>query len=634
MATSSQFSTSNQYIKYWFDVTTNSQNVNNNTSNITVKVKIKRTNSGYTTYGTGTVKTTINGKSFSASISPSDKITSTERTLCSYTLDISHNSDGTKRVDMSANITHQQFNSSGTGSYSLTLKTIPRTSSFSLSSSSVNAGSSVKISISRNSSSFKHNVYLKVGSTTYTKKTGIDTSLDYTIDNSVMNKITSSTSGTGTIYVETMNGSTKVGTATKNITINIPSNITPSFTFNISRNDNGVPSSWNTYIQGKSKVNASITGASSPYGASIASYNISGGGYSSSSTSFTTGTINTSGSVKFTATIKDSRGRTSTQTKTINVVSYSNPTINLLSVGRVIYDNWSNQYVDSDNGNTLAVKLTASYSSVGSNYLSASVKYRQEGDSWWSSDTNLTTNGSAVYVGNGSISPDHSYEISVTIWDQLNSISKVIKINTASTVLDFKNGGTGIAIGKVSEKDGLEIAWPTYFNQLANFNDKIKITGSGASIEVGASGSDIFIRNTTSNKYLTLNNNGKLIYDNRNVILEAQSSPLWQGYHHMVKSETVTPSKKLSDCQNGWCVVWSDWNDGGKGENFNFVYTYIPKNTPWKSGQNHTFGMSTGEGDDTYANKTLYVYNDKLTGHDSNKKGKAYDVVIRAVLEY
>lgn len=38
MATSSTFNTTNQYIKYRIETTINSQNLANNTSNVTVKV--------------------------------------------------------------------------------------------------------------------------------------------------------------------------------------------------------------------------------------------------------------------------------------------------------------------------------------------------------------------------------------------------------------------------------------------------------------------------------------------------------------------------------------------------------------------------------------------------------------------
>lgn len=71
MPTSQNFDTSNKYIKYKIEVTVNSQSIENNTSNITVKVWFFRTNQGYTTFGSGTCYCTINGTSYSQAITSS-----------------------------------------------------------------------------------------------------------------------------------------------------------------------------------------------------------------------------------------------------------------------------------------------------------------------------------------------------------------------------------------------------------------------------------------------------------------------------------------------------------------------------------------------------------------------------------
>lgn len=125
MAVSKNFSTSNKYIVYWIEMIQNSQSIANNTSNVTVRVWVKRTNTGYTTYGSGTVYCTINGTRYSASITSSQTITSSPRVLFTKTLNISHNSNGTKVLGISASISHARF-SSGTNSANFTLTTIPR----------------------------------------------------------------------------------------------------------------------------------------------------------------------------------------------------------------------------------------------------------------------------------------------------------------------------------------------------------------------------------------------------------------------------------------------------------------------------------------------------------------------------
>ncbi len=153
-------------------------------------------------------------------------------------------------------------------------------------------------------------------------------------------------------------------------------------------------------------------------------------------------------------------------------------------------------------------------------------------------------------------------------------------------------------------------------------------------MRVGVGPTDVYVNNAKSGKYLALKDSGDLLYDGKKVLRDIQGSPLWQGYHHMSGSETVKPSKPLSQCNNGWVIVWSDWDDGSTGQNWNFNYCYVPKNTPWKDGHNTCFAISCGEGDNAYTNKTLYISDSSFKGHDSNKQGRAYDVVIRAVLEY
>ena len=103
---------------------------------------------------------------------------------------------------------------------------------------------------------------------------------------------------------------------------------------------------------------------------------MSGGGYSSSGTSFTTGVLNTVGTVKFTATIKDERGRVSEKkTQTCTVVDYNNPTISLFKVARC-----NSSGTEMDEGNNVKIILNASCSPVNNkNSIHAKIQYKQTG---------------------------------------------------------------------------------------------------------------------------------------------------------------------------------------------------------------------------------------------------------------
>ena len=129
MATSSNFSTDNSFIKYRIVVTENSYDRDTNTSEINVKVQAWRTNTGYTTSGTGTCYCTIDGTKYTQSITGSQTITyNSYTTLLNKTVTIEHEQDGSKTVNVSAYIKHQRFNSNSQG-FNVALTTIPRQAS-------------------------------------------------------------------------------------------------------------------------------------------------------------------------------------------------------------------------------------------------------------------------------------------------------------------------------------------------------------------------------------------------------------------------------------------------------------------------------------------------------------------------
>lgn len=72
---SEDFSTDNDYIKYEIGFEEISTSIADNTSVVNVRVWVYRTNTGYTTYGNGTVYCTVNGILYTSNISNSQGIT-------------------------------------------------------------------------------------------------------------------------------------------------------------------------------------------------------------------------------------------------------------------------------------------------------------------------------------------------------------------------------------------------------------------------------------------------------------------------------------------------------------------------------------------------------------------------------
>lgn len=449
MATSSAMSTTNDKIKYKITITQNSQSVANNTSNVTVSVRVYRTNTGYTTYGTGTVYCTINGTQYTSAITSDDKITSSGIVLFTRTMNITHNADGTKTLATSARITHDQFSSSSQ-SYSQALTTIPRATTPTVSASSVNMGSDITISMPRASSSFDHTLTYKFGSATGTIGSDLGTSKAWTVPLSLASQIPNGTSGTCTITCKTYNGSTLIGTKTVSFTAKVPSSVVPSISaLTVSDGVSGLSAKFGGYVQGKSKAKVTITAAGS-YSSTISSYKTTVAGKSYTGSSFTSGVLSSSGTVTISTTVTDSRGRTASKSTTITVQAYTAPKITKFSVFRANADGSQNYESTS-----VSCAYAWSVSSVGSkNSNSYLFEYKAKAASEWiaiASGNSYSINTTRIF---SDIAPiDSSYDMRLTITDYFGSVVAFAEVPTAFTLLDFHSSGKGIAFGKVSEQE-------------------------------------------------------------------------------------------------------------------------------------------------------------------------------------
>lgn len=423
-----------------------SQSVEKNTSTIAWELKGSGSASGWVM--SGAFKAVINGVTVYSSDTRIELRTTT--TVASGTATIAHNSDGTKSFSLSCEAGIYTYAVSATASGTHTLTTIPRAST--ISASDANMGSASTITITRASSSFTHTLTYSFGSATgtiVTKTTG--TSVSWTPALTLANQIPNAVSGKCTITCKTYSGTTEVGSKTCTVTLTVPALVKPTISsLTASRVDGTVPTTWGIYVQSKSKAKLTINGAAGAYGSTISSYSITGGGYSSTASSFTTGFLNTSGSITFTATVTDSRGRTSAAaTVSISVVAYSAPS----------FSSYLSQRCDSAgtlSGEGTYVKATVrySYSSCSSNNtVTRATYYRKTGTTTWTNANRSFSSGTAFTFGGGNISTENTYEIRYTLTDSFTTIAIIDTVSTASVVMDFKSGGKGVAVGKVSETD-------------------------------------------------------------------------------------------------------------------------------------------------------------------------------------
>lgn len=403
----------------------------------------------------------------------------------SGTLTITHNADGTAnplsfRLRGSV-YTNNPQNYDG----SITLTTIPRASSFTISktsggaaATSWNLGEALYVNITRASSSFTHKVYFVVGNSgNQTISNSAGTSANTTLASSLAQYIPSS-SATATIYVDTYSGSTKIGSASKTFTINVPSNVLPSISSVTKTDTTGYLSTYGAYVQGKSNLRVQ-TSASGNY-SSITNYTIrlknSGGTILNTKTGndVTFSNISYVGTITIEVIVTDSRNRTATNTSTISVATYENPKITLFTAERL------------NNDSTITVKINASITNVNNYNSNAKHFYmwvREKGTSSWGS---AVINSSSSYTYNNTSSPytiskdeNKSWQFMLEVDDSFAYTTQVIEVGTTFELMNWKADGTALAIGKVSEKSNtFEVALDTEIDGTLDVTGNTTISGN------------------------------------------------------------------------------------------------------------------------------------------------------------
>lgn len=452
-------------------------NVANNTSYVTVAFDFRRTDYSYYGYNltgdaywnikvdsqsTGNIKFTYNW-SFGQNV---------WKEVARRSFTVTHNADGKKTINMSGTIYFGAGVSPGTltGSGSAALSTIPRATTPTLSPASQNAGSAITINLPRASSSFTHKLTYKFGSASGTIATAAGASQNWTLPASLAAQIPNATSGIGAITCETYNGSTLIGTKTVNFTATVPSSMIPSVgTVAVSEAVAGLNAQFGAYVQHKSQLKISIS-ASGVQGSSVTAYKTEVGGRVYSGNSFTTGIIDSSGSLPVKITVTDSRGRKATKTQTVNVLAYANPSISTFSAVRC---NSSGTF--DEQGTSVCISMNFNVSDVGSkNTKNFIVELQKNGTTTWTEVvSNSVYSYNSTYIADNLLSVDSSYTLRLKVTDFFTTSSATVDISSGFTLMDFRSTGKGIGVGKVSEKDQLEV------DMIAEFYKALILHGNG-----------------------------------------------------------------------------------------------------------------------------------------------------------
>lgn len=467
---------------------TATQNIENNTSTISWNLK-SSVSYGYVTISELRLKFGDEQIFYRSTSVSNDAYNGT--TLASGTKTITHNTDGTKsfNVSVEAGIYEWAINKKGSGT--ITLDTIPRSSSI-ISASNVALGNACNVKWKPNSSSFKYKITFSLGSWSYTTNfinpstTGEYTYTGYIIPNNetLLKQMPNSTTGTMYAVLITYNSSgTQIGSASaaKTFTVTAPSTTVP-YVGTITLSPVGI-NGQNILVQGKNKITVSVSGCSASAGSSIKSYTFSGPGisYTGTSTSVTSSsTISNAGTLTYTVTVTDNRGRSASKTAQIICHTYSAPYFKSFNVYRV----GSSTGTTVDNSGTFARCIfDVEYSDVnGTNDVTVDIHYKGTGDIYSSINAISDSKDTSGYATISDIDISSTYAIYATISDNYggSSTSTITTIFSESRIFNITSDGTGFAIGKMAESNNLfECRWPAKFDDGIILNEPLSIKNGG-----------------------------------------------------------------------------------------------------------------------------------------------------------
>ena len=290
--------------------------------------------------------------------------------------------------------------------------------------------------------------------------------------------------------------------------------------------------------------------------------------------------------------------------------------------------------------NPTVKQLWFRHGTLDSNDHEIYVRTRTQGENKWSAWSRIYTTSNpptAAEVGAAASSHNHN---SSYISKSLQFTSDAGSFLKAYNVADGKNlltelAGYDIGFYTVYSQSGVSgnpkttEAWRMMFHKTGTQNGWIQAYGSLGSVYTN---------------YLDANawRGWRCIWDN-------SPAPLWTGayYMHSPNStpQTVTPSKKLSECRNGWLLLWSDYDaDTSTANDIDFVTTLIPKRNPsggtWGGKAflcdipRHIGSDANDVSTEKRIMKPIYVHDDCIKGSYQNNASTRNDVVLRAVYEF
>lgn len=346
--------------------------------------------------------------------------------------------------------------------------TVPN-STWTPSTTRVEAGGAVTINVQPAEASCSHELVVKFGALneTYSIAAGT-TTYSLNIPYSWLQQIPNSTTGVATLQLKTLLNGVELGVSDSvSLTVVCPESVVPtvgSITTTI------LDAVWGLCVQKRSKVRFVINNCQGTYGSSIEYGELTATPYVGSywSTVLNGNTMeielvdafSVTGAVSFQLSVVDSRGRRVVKTASINVVAYNEPSIMQTVQGRA--DAQGN--ADAQ-GTYVYAGATYSYTAVGTNSARLQIYYREDGAADWNlAYEGQLASGAMTHFG-GNFDTATVYELKYVVSDDLHSSSAIRTIGTAYVFMRWDPQNNAIGFGCVPRsRKMLEVGsdWSVY----------------------------------------------------------------------------------------------------------------------------------------------------------------------------
>lgn len=382
---------------------------------------------------------------------------------------VSHLADGTLGVHGTAYLNFPNWGWSGTADAWATVPTIPRQATITgapnftnldnpkitYSNPAGNAVSSLQACIANTAGNVIYVPYRNIS------KTGTSYTFNLTVAEreALLKAVTSAGSFSVKFYVTTViSGTTFYSNLTKTFTVS--DDIVPTASVVLSDAE-GLLDIYGKYIQGKSKLQVSIT-AAGVYGSTIKSYKTTFDGKTYTSAEHTSDLIVGKDTLDVNIVVTDSRGRTCTISESIEVYEYSPPKVLSISAKRCQQNN-----VNLIGDKYLGVLFKVSATSLDNqNTVTYELDYKKTTDDSYttlslSDYTNLyEVEGHTIFEAD-----NDAYNIILRITDAFGSVEKKINGPSISVLISKLKYNLGLALGKMAELSGVfDIGFKTRFH--------------------------------------------------------------------------------------------------------------------------------------------------------------------------